>query len=90
MRIVRSGFSGPFAEIVVQTALTHPSELVSFGPFRPTLYEALRDPIIADVDLAIAEIAKQCGAAEVEVRAAILFHLTSNDNIAHPSSTPVS
>lgn len=90
MRIVRSGFSGPFAEIVVQTALNHPSELVSFGPFRPTLYEALRDPIVADVDLAIAEIAKQCGASEVEVVAAILLHLTANDNAAQTPPTQLS
>ncbi|TCR07295.1 hypothetical protein [Neorhizobium sp. JUb45] len=80
MKIVKSSFKGPYAEILVQTGLHGSSELVSFGPFGPMLHEVLKDPIVANVDLAIEEISKQCGAADVEVRAAILHHLTANDN----------
>ncbi|MGF9566929.1 hypothetical protein AAIH70_25835 [Neorhizobium sp. BT27B] len=80
MKIVQSKFEGSFAEIEIVTGINRSSELVTFGPFRPTILESLKDPIVADVDLAIQEIAKQCGVADIEVRAAVLVHLTANDN----------
>jgi hypothetical protein len=82
MKIVQSKFEGSFSEIEIEivTGINRSSKLVTFGPFRPTILESLKDPTVADVDLAIQEIAKPCGAADIEVRAAVLVHLTANDN----------
>lgn len=51
-------------------------KIVVYGPFRPLPHEKEKNPIVANIDLAIKEIRTQCQTTDDEVRLAVEAYLT--------------
>lgn len=77
MRIVSTSLSGDYVRVIVH--YDNKEQITAFGPFAPPLPHEpkVREPLAAiDVEVAIAEIAKQTHQPEDDVRSAVARYLT--------------
>lgn len=77
MKVISAKFSGPFAHLLVAERDGLSPRLIEYGPFGPLPHERERDPIMANADLAIDEIASQCGVGIVEARKAVAAYMVA-------------